>query len=132
MIELFGTIATVLAVTGVLLNNRRRINCFYLWLISNSISAALHAYIGLWSLCVRDVIFFVLAIEGIYHWRKKPQTSGDDDTGIYNIDGSKDKTTKQFFRDLRRKNEAAKQKTQAQRHHYLEQAAHGRRAEKTV
>lgn len=101
MIELFGAIATVLAVAGVLLNNRRRINCFYLWLISNAICAVLHACTGLWSLCIRDVIFFVLAIEGIYRWRTKPQTPRDNYI-----------TIKQFFRE-RNNNETAKQKKKA-------------------
>ncbi|MBA7641204.1 hypothetical protein ES703_48880 [subsurface metagenome] len=36
MIEIFGSIAMVLAIWGVVLNNRLKIACFYLWLGSNA------------------------------------------------------------------------------------------------
>ena len=68
MIELIGTIATVLAGTGVILNNRHKIECFYIWIISNSLSALIHWNTGTWSLIGRDLIFVVLAIEGIWLW----------------------------------------------------------------
>jgi nicotinamide riboside transporter PnuC len=71
MIELVGLIATVLAVTGVVLNNRRRRSCFLLWLLSNTLTAAIHAHAGIWSLCARDVIFVALAVEGLWLWRKQ-------------------------------------------------------------
>ena len=69
--ELIGAAATTLAIAGVLLNNRRMIACFYLWLISNAMTACLHYQAGLTSLVVRDVIFSVLAIEGLIRWRRK-------------------------------------------------------------
>lgn len=70
MIELMGTLATILAVTGVLANNRRLRWCFILWIVSNGLSAGIHADAGIWSLFGRDVIFFVLAIEGWIIWGK--------------------------------------------------------------
>jgi nicotinamide riboside transporter PnuC len=71
MIEIFGLISTVIAVTGVLGNNRRRRWCFMMWLVSNAISAVIHIYSGIWSLALRDVIFFILAAEGWILWGKK-------------------------------------------------------------
>ncbi len=71
MIELLGSFATVLAIIGVLLNNRKMIGCFYLWILSNGLCGLIHYHAALWSLCVRDVIFVALAIEGIWRWRKK-------------------------------------------------------------
>ena len=71
MIEIFGIVATVLAILGVVLNNRKLIVCFYLWLVSNLITAGIHFDAGIYSLLVRDLTFFCLAIEGIYRWRKK-------------------------------------------------------------
>lgn len=68
MLEIIGTIATVLAVTGVILNNRRLRFCFVLWVISNSLSLLLHLDAALWSLVVRDAIFTVLSIEGWIKW----------------------------------------------------------------
>ena len=47
-----------------------RIECFYLWMVSNTISTAIHVNAGMWSLTVRDIIFLVLAVHGIYSWRK--------------------------------------------------------------
>ena len=59
-----------MAVVGVILNNRRLRFCFILWIISNALSAAIHAEMYVWSLFVRDIIFFVLAIEGWIKWGK--------------------------------------------------------------
>jgi nicotinamide riboside transporter PnuC len=70
MIETLGTIAGILAVAGVILNNHKLIGCFYIWLISNGITAGIHIYAGLWSLAARDFIFILLAVHGIYKWRK--------------------------------------------------------------
>ena len=68
-LELAGTIATVLAIAGTVLNNRHRRECFYIWLFSNSLTLAVHLFAGLWSLAARDVVFFILAVEGIFKWR---------------------------------------------------------------
>ncbi len=75
MIELIGIIATILAVTGVLANNRRLRWCFIVWFISNSITLIIHVHVGVWSLMVRDVIFLMLAVEGWRMWklRKEPK-----------------------------------------------------------
>ncbi len=70
-IELFGTIATILAVAGVILNNRKMIGCFYLWIVSNFLSGLIHYDARVWSLCIRDGIFIILAIEGIWQWGKR-------------------------------------------------------------
>jgi len=68
VIEVIGTFATVLAVIGVLANNRRLRWCFLVWLVSNTLSAGIHAHAAIWSLFARDVIFIVLAIEGWFRW----------------------------------------------------------------
>lgn len=70
-IEAIGTLATVLAVAGVVLNAHRRIGCFGLWAVSNSLTLGIHAWAGIWSMVVRDVIFLVLAWYGWRKWRQK-------------------------------------------------------------
>jgi nicotinamide riboside transporter PnuC len=70
MLELIGTVATIVAVTGVVLNNRHRKECFYLFLVSNSLSLGLHVSVGLWSLAGRDALFAVLSVEGLLLWHK--------------------------------------------------------------
>ena len=70
MHEILGGITTVMAVAGVMLNNKLNIGCFYLWIVSNSISAYLHCRVELWSLAARDIVFIFLALDGIRHWNK--------------------------------------------------------------
>lgn len=71
MIELLGGVAAAIAIVGVYLNNRKMIVCFYLWILSNGLSAVIHWHDARWSLCGRDLIFIVLAFHGIWRWRKK-------------------------------------------------------------
>lgn len=75
-IELLGAIGTVLAVAGVVLMNRKRIECFYVWMASNSICLIVHtvAFYGgaaTGAMIVRDAIFLILAFEGLWMWSKK-------------------------------------------------------------
>jgi len=70
VLEVLGMIAMVLAVIGVLLNNRKNRNCFYVWFISNIILIYVHLNVDLYSLVVRDIVFLLLAVEGWYKWRK--------------------------------------------------------------
>ena len=67
-IEWLGIIATVLAVTGVMMNNNKLIGCFYVWTASNVLCSIIHVRAGLWSMVIRDVIFIVLAIDGLIRW----------------------------------------------------------------
>lgn len=68
---IFGIITTVLAVCGVVLNNRLDIRCFYVWMVSNVISTIIHIISGLWPLAIRDIIFCVLCIDGYKKWSKR-------------------------------------------------------------
>lgn len=70
MLEILGAVSMIFAVTGVILNNNRLSGCFYLWIISNLISGYLHWQGGMMALCLRDLIFTLLAIHGAYLWKK--------------------------------------------------------------
>ena len=70
VVETLGLLATVIAVAGVVANNRKWRVCFWLWIVSNGLTAAIHAHAGIWSLCGRDVIFLTLAVEGLRLWKK--------------------------------------------------------------
>ena len=74
MIEVIGTVTMILAIAGVLLNNRRLRACFIVWMFSNALSFWIHLQAGILSLCLRDAIFLALAIEGLWMWRKKQTT----------------------------------------------------------
>ncbi len=69
-LEIIGLVATVIAIVGVCANNRRMEVCFWLWLLSNGLTAYVHAHQHIWSLCLRDIVFAALAIEGLYLWSK--------------------------------------------------------------
>jgi len=58
----------ILAVLGVLLNNARMRACFYVWLVSNALAGLVHAHADLWILAARDLVFWVLAIHGLWAW----------------------------------------------------------------
>lgn len=66
--ELIGAVVTAVAIAGVLLNNRRRRECFALWAFSNALSALLHVTNQMWALAVRDSVFLVLAADGWVRW----------------------------------------------------------------
>lgn len=71
MIEITGTIATILAVVGVVFNNRKLRWCFLLWMASNSLTLGIHAHAAILSLVVRDAIFLILAVEGWIKWGRR-------------------------------------------------------------
>ncbi|MCJ7778845.1 MAG: nicotinamide mononucleotide transporter family protein [Sedimentisphaerales bacterium] len=70
MIETIGAISTVIAIIGVLANNRKLRWCFLLWMVSNALSLAIHADAAIWSLVARDAMFLVLAFDGWFRWKK--------------------------------------------------------------
>lgn len=77
MIELLGILATILACTGVWLNNRKLRRCFYLFFASNAMCLIIHVHAGLWqgadvkTMIVRDAIFLFLSVEGWCLWGKR-------------------------------------------------------------
>jgi len=66
--EVFGFIATLLAISGVVMNNYKFRWCFVVWVLSNAITALLHWRVRIWSLLARDIVFIILAIAGWFMW----------------------------------------------------------------
>ncbi len=79
-IEIVSAVATIIAIAGVILNNARRRECFYLWLVSNGMSLAVHACCGLWVMTARDAVFLILAVHGLYSWKIEEATKGTKST----------------------------------------------------
>jgi nicotinamide riboside transporter PnuC len=71
-LEIIGWAVTALAVTGVLLNNRRHRGCFFIWMVSNAASGVLHLSAGMIALAVRDALFLILSIAGLVAWNRNP------------------------------------------------------------
>ena len=78
-----GTSAlTLLALIGVVLNIKKRIECFYIWLFTNASWAIIDFYKDVPAQGVLFTIYTVLALYGILEWRKR-----DDDksrSGVQN------------------------------------------------
>jgi len=70
VLELVGVLITIIAVTGVVLNNYKNCLCFKLWIFSNLLSALIHGCLGVYSLVARDLIFLYLAFDGLKRWSK--------------------------------------------------------------
>lgn len=71
--EILGLISLGFALIGSILNNRKMILCFPIWIVSNIIYFAMHFQIGVWSLALKDFVFFCICIEGYFRWRKKKE-----------------------------------------------------------
>lgn len=69
-LEWIGWLSTIIAITGVIANNKRKRACFALWWASNLLTLGIHVYSGLAALAVRDALFFALAIHGWFCWSK--------------------------------------------------------------
>jgi nicotinamide riboside transporter PnuC len=70
VIETIGFASMVLAVVGVVYNNRMNRKCFYFWLVSNILGLAVHLASGVGAMAIRDVIFIILAVQGWRTWKR--------------------------------------------------------------
>lgn len=68
---MFIWIITLLAIAGVALNVKRRIEGFYLWTFSNLGFIWVDYHVGLYAQALLFVIYTGLSLWGIFEWRKK-------------------------------------------------------------
>ena len=68
---IFTTILTILAIVGVVLNIKKKVACFYIWTFTNASWAFVDFYKGIPAQGILFSVYTVLAIYGIYEWRKK-------------------------------------------------------------
>lgn len=73
IIEVVGWVSSSLAIAGCVMNNYKLRWCFVVWLFSNALSAWIHIVSGpeLAALAWRDMVFFALAVHGLWAWRRK-------------------------------------------------------------
>jgi nicotinamide riboside transporter PnuC len=64
-------IVTVLSIAGVILNIRKNRFCFWIWAITNGAWCVVDFYHGLYSQAFLFLVYFGLALYGIWEWRKK-------------------------------------------------------------
>jgi nicotinamide riboside transporter PnuC len=77
MIEIISILAGLMAIAGVVLNNRRMRWCFVLWMISNAATLGIHVHSSLWGMAGRDLVFLILAVEGWFKWAVKPKAKDE-------------------------------------------------------
>jgi len=63
-------VITVLSIIGVILNVYKKQSCFIIWAFTNFCWMCLDFYKGIYAQAVLFLIYFLLAIWGIYKWRK--------------------------------------------------------------
>jgi len=64
-------IITVLSIIGVVLNIRKRKECFYLWTFTNAAWAIYDLSMGAYAQAALFAVYFILAIWGIFEWKTK-------------------------------------------------------------
>lgn len=67
----FSSILVVLSISGVILNNHKRIECFYIWMFTNASWFIVDLYYGIYPQAVLFFVYFILAVHGLITWRKK-------------------------------------------------------------
>lgn len=62
---------TIISITGVILNTKKKRICFLIWMATNLSWAVIDFYHGLWEQSILYLVYFVLAIYGWFSWGKK-------------------------------------------------------------
>lgn len=70
MWALFTWAATIIALTGTVLNCKKVRACFWFWAVTNVMWLAWDVSSGLWARAVLDVVQFALATWGLHEWGK--------------------------------------------------------------
>ena len=60
----------LLGIVGVILNNHRRRECFYLWMVSNAGWMIVDYRAGIYVQSGLFLTYFFLAVHGLWKWRK--------------------------------------------------------------
>lgn len=72
-------VLTVFSIIGVILNIRKNRICFWIWAFTNASWCAVDFYHGLYSQACLFLIYFGLAVYGIWHWRTRGNEGEDCD-----------------------------------------------------
>lgn len=78
-IPLFDAGITALSVVAQILLNKRYLENWWVWIVTDVISIPVYAYKGLWLVAILYIVFLVLASMGLIAWRKASQTQRIDD-----------------------------------------------------
>jgi len=103
VVEYMNWIAAAISLIGVFLNARGKWQGFCFWLLSNSYWCVYETLRGEYPQAALFAAYWILALYGLLRWLKHPPCPSPptDDTGVYNIDGSKAYSTAEFFGRMR-------------------------------
>ena len=62
-------IITALSIFGVILNIKKRRECFYVWAFTNGTWCAVDFYYGLYAQSALFAVYFCLAVYGAWEWK---------------------------------------------------------------
>lgn len=68
--EIFKWSLVAASLTGVVLNIRRRRECFYVWMVTNSLWCGVDVWHGIWSQAILQALYVGLAIWGLIEWNR--------------------------------------------------------------
>ena len=74
MIQIVSWILTIVSVAGAILNARKSIIGFYIWIVSNIAWSILDFSVGLPAQGYLFIVYTIITSYGIYQWRKKKET----------------------------------------------------------
>lgn len=72
---MFTWAATIVALVGTVLNCKQIRACFYLWMVTNLMWFGYDVFMCLYSRALLDAVQFVLAVYGVYEWKKLEKES---------------------------------------------------------
>lgn len=75
--EILTWCLTIGAITGVVLNIKKRRECFYIWAVTNASWAIVDFKEGIPAQGTLFVVYFCLAIWGIWEWKQKKEILSD-------------------------------------------------------
>lgn len=64
-------VVTTVCLIGTVLNCKKKVACFYFWIVGNILWLAYDIYSGLYSRAVLDFVQLILGIYGLYEWKKE-------------------------------------------------------------
>jgi nicotinamide riboside transporter PnuC len=66
-------IVTVFSIVGVILNIKKRKECFIIWSATNAAWACYDFYIGAYAQSALFTVYFILALWGLHEWKTEKQ-----------------------------------------------------------
>jgi len=75
---LIGYIAAFFSLTGILLNIKKNILCWFMFMISDSLWFIYSIKTGQWAITITHTVFIITNFVGMYTWSKQRNTTGNN------------------------------------------------------